>query len=283
MKEESITNASLREFLLGKLADEELERVENLYLTDSQTRERVLALEQDLIEDYLENSLSEEDKERFLARYADTDEQRRKLRITKSIKDWAVTQATTSPATAAATTVSMSSRLRTRLRLRPIVFVPVAVAIALAVVLAIVWLNSQREKKKHFAVEQELAFLNSPAGLREFPPQMIPLELRPITVRGVETPIELNPRSENRIVELLLPWILKERYSIYRAEIRPPGDGKPFTIPNLQAENDDGGYNFRVRFPSLFLRRGSYRIQLTGIRNDGSTSLPEEYRFSVTE
>ena len=108
MKEESITDASLREFLLGKLADEELERVENLYLTDSQTRERVLALEQDLIEDWLENSLSEEDKERFLARYADTDEQRRKLRITKSIKDWAVTQATTSLATAA-TTVSMSS------------------------------------------------------------------------------------------------------------------------------------------------------------------------------
>src|SRR5688500_13825918 len=170
MKEESITDASLREFLLGKLADEELERVENLYLTDSQTRERVLALEQDLIEDYLENSLSGEDKERFLSRYADTNEQRRKLRITKSIKDWAVTQATASPATAA-TTGSIWSRLRTRLRRQPMVFVPIAVAIALAVVLAIVWLNSQREKKKHFAVEQELALLNSPAGLREFPPQ----------------------------------------------------------------------------------------------------------------
>src|SRR5215218_8139256 len=186
MKEESITNASLREFLLGKLADEELERVENLYLTDSQTRERVLALEQDLIEDCLENSLSEEDKERFLARYAKTDEQRRRLRITKSIKNWAVTEATATQATAA-TKVS----LWTRLRLKPIVVVPIAVAIALAVVLAIVWLNSRIEKKKHFAVEQELALLNSPAGLREFPPQMIPLELRPITVRGAETPTEV--------------------------------------------------------------------------------------------
>jgi hypothetical protein len=282
MKEESITNASLRDFLLGKLADEELERVENLYLTDSQTRERVLALEQDLIEDYLENSLSGEDKERFLARYADTDEQRRKLRITKSIKDWAVTQATASPATAA-TTVSIWSRLRTRLRLQPIVFVPVAVAIALAVVLAIVWLNSQREKKKHFAVEQELALLNSPAGLREFPPQMIPLELRPITVRGAETPTEVNSRSENRIVELFLPWIPKERYPAYRAEVRPPGDGEPFAIPNLQAENDDGAYKIRLRLPPHILRPGSYRIQLTGISNDGSASPPEEYWFSMTE
>lgn len=281
MKEESITDASLREFLLGKLADEELERVENLYLTDSQTRERVLALEQDLIEDYLENSLSGEDKERFLSRYADTNEQRRKLRITKSIKDWAVSQATASPATAA--TVSIWSRFRTRLRREPMVFVPIAVAIALAVVLAIVWLNSQREKKKHFAVEQELAFLNSPAGLREFPPQMVPLELRPITVRGVETPTEVNSRSENRVVELLLPWMPKERYPTYRAEVRPPGDGEPLMIPNLQAENDDGGYNIRIRLPSRLLSRGAYRIQVTGIAKDGSASQPEEYRFSVTE
>ena len=58
MKEESITDALLREFLLGKINDEERERIEDLFLTDSQTKERVLALEQDLIEDYLENSLT---------------------------------------------------------------------------------------------------------------------------------------------------------------------------------------------------------------------------------
>ena len=282
MKEESITDASLREFLLGKLIGEELERVENLYLTDSQTTERVLALEQDLIEDYLENSLSEEDNARFLARYAETDEQRRKLRITKSIKDWAVNEATASQATAA-TSVSAWNRLPTLLRLRPTVLVPIAVALAVAVVLAIFWLNSQREKRKHFAVEQELALLNSPAGLREFPPQMIPLVLSPVTVRGIETPKEVNPRSENRIVELFLPWIPKERYPAYRAEVRPPGDSAPFTIPNLQAENDDRSYKIRIRLPSHLLRRGSYRIQLMGIINDGSASQPEEYRFSVTE
>src|SRR6185503_10245043 len=152
MKEESITDASLREFLLGKLADEELERIENLYLTDSQTRDKVLALEQDLIDDYLENGLSEEDKQRFLARYAQTDEQRRRLRIIKSIKDWAVTGPPASQAAAAATTSSIWSRFRRRLRRRPMMFVPIAVAIALGVLLAIVWLNSRIEKKKHFGV-----------------------------------------------------------------------------------------------------------------------------------
>ena len=44
MKEERITDALLREFLLGNVADEEQERIENLFLTDPHTRERVLAL-----------------------------------------------------------------------------------------------------------------------------------------------------------------------------------------------------------------------------------------------
>src|SRR5215813_26301 len=95
MKEEPITDASLREFLLGKLADEERERVEALFLTDSQTSERVAVIEQDLIEDFLEDGLAKEDRERFLLRYAQTAEDQRKLRITKSIRDWAGTEAKT--------------------------------------------------------------------------------------------------------------------------------------------------------------------------------------------
>src|SRR5829696_3674840 len=127
MKDESITDADLREFLLGKVADEEQERIESMFLTDSHTRERVLAIEQELIEDYLENSLTEEDKVRFLLRYGQTEEQRRNLKITKSIKDWATAESKGPQAPVA--TFSLWSRLRTRLRLKPFLVVPIAVTI----------------------------------------------------------------------------------------------------------------------------------------------------------
>src|SRR5215207_4955344 len=116
MKEELMTDALLREFILGKLNDEQRERIENLFLTDAQTRERVLAREQDLIEEYLEDSLTDDDKDRFLVRYAQTSEQRLKLRITESIRGWAVTEA--SVPQAAAATVSLWSRVRTQLPLK---------------------------------------------------------------------------------------------------------------------------------------------------------------------
>ena len=41
MKEESVTDALLREFLLGKLGEEDRETVEDLFLTDFPFRERL--------------------------------------------------------------------------------------------------------------------------------------------------------------------------------------------------------------------------------------------------
>jgi hypothetical protein len=90
MKKEILTDAVLREFLLGKVDDEEAARIESLFLTDSQAREKVLVIEQELIEDYLEDSLTAEDREKFLLRYGQTAAQLQQLRITKAIKDWAV-------------------------------------------------------------------------------------------------------------------------------------------------------------------------------------------------
>jgi hypothetical protein len=277
MKENLMTGASLRDFLLGNLDDDDREEIEALFLTDSQARERVLTAEQDLIEDYLEDSLTKADKERFLSLYAQTDEQRQKLRITKSIKDWAFTEARVSqpfPAMA-----SIWSRLRTQLRLNPVFVVPIAVTIVLAIILAIIWLNN--EQRKHLAVEQELAQLNSPTSLREVPAQMISLELRPVTVRSVESQTEFNPRSQIRIIELHLPWIQKERYSTYQAEIRGVGDDEAFTIRNLQSETE-GTHLIRIRLPVHMLHRGHYQIQLKGIANDGSASPAEEYQFGVS-
>ena len=278
MKEDSVTDALLREFLLGKLADADRERMEGLFLTDSATRERVLVLEQDLIDDYLENSLSQEDIERFLSRYAQTAEQRRKLRITGTIKDWAVREAMAPHP--AAPTVSVWSRFWRWLRLKPRFVVPIAITIVIAIVLAIVWLNSREEQRKHLAIEQELAQLNSPASLREVPPQITPFDLRPVSFRSGQPQAELKIPVEIPFIELRLPWIQTERYSIYQADVRRIGDRASFTISNLQAESN-GRYTIRLRLPVQMLARGDYQIKLTGIYTDGSAQSSEEYSFIV--
>lgn len=280
MNEEWLTDVLLREFLLGKLADEDCERIEDLFLTDPQSKERVFVVEQDLIEEYIEDSLSKDDKERFLARYSQTEEQRRNLRVAKSIKEWALAQASASRP--APPRVAVRKRGWSNFLLRPAIGFPIAAIVLIAIVLGVIWRNRQAERRVHLDVEQELALLNSPESLRDIPPGMITRELSPVTVRSAEAQTEVNPGGDTRLVEVSLPWIQKERYATYQAEFRSLSDGTSFSIPNLQADNT-GAYKIRLRLPTSMLRRGSYQIALRGIANDGTTSPTEEYNFAVSE
>src|ERR1700752_2257342 len=94
MGEHLVTDASLRQFLLGQLDEEERQKIEELFITDSLLRERLLFIEQDLIEEYLEDSLTAADLESFLQQYTATPAQLRKLSIAKSIKERAAKEAT---------------------------------------------------------------------------------------------------------------------------------------------------------------------------------------------
>ncbi len=273
MNEETLTDALLREFLLGKGSDEERERIENLFLTDSQARERVLGAEQDLIEDYLDDSLTPADKERFVSLYAQTDEQRRKLRITKSIMDWAVAEAPVPQPIPVEG--SFWSRLFGWLRVNPMV-IPVAATVMIAIVVVAVWLASRTTP--YSAIERELARLNTPASMREALPQMIAKDLSPGAVRGIEQQVEIK-RDGVQFVELRLSWRQRERYAKYEAKIQRVGNDESYKIPDLQALDDSP--TIRIRLPTHILERGHYQVDLIGIEADGSAGLSDEYTFAV--
>lgn len=278
MNEESVTDALLRQFLLGQVGDEERQRIESLFMTDPQSRERTLAAEQDLIEDYLDDCLTTEDRERFLGQYADTPTQRRKLRITKSIKEWAVNESKVTRTTPS--TTSMSSRLQSRLRWKPVFLIPITVVTMIAIMVAVVWvIYRNKQGREHLAVEQELARLNAPSSLGEVPPHMSSIALTPISVRGLDGQGELMLRGDIQIVELRLVLTQRQRYSAYRAEIRRLGDEKSYTLPELHGEGN--GNLLRMRLPARSLAPGVYQIQLSGIAADGTTGPPDEYKLTV--
>lgn len=275
MKEEILTDAVLREFLLGKLDDAERVQIESLFLTDSEAREKILVLEQELIEDYLEDSLSAEDREKFLLRYGQTAAQLQQLRITRAIKDWALRK--NSEVQKVPVQSSIWNRLRARLPLKPAFVIPITVTAMLAIVVSGVWLNS---RMKRAAFEQELAQLNTPASLREVPEWMFALNLSPGAVRSTDPQLVIKrPAAATAIVELNLLWIQKERYQTYHAEVRRVGGDELFAISNLQAENN-GRYEIRLRFPARIISRGQYQVKLSGI-DSGAVGITEEYVFTV--
>ena len=266
MNDETVTDALLREFLLGKVTDEVRERIEGLFVTDHQARERVLAVEQDLVEDYLEGTLSAGDRERFVSRYAQTAEQRRKLRITKSIKDWAMTEAAATPAAP----VAASRPTHRRFWFRPAFVVPVAVMALLVIIVAAIWVGRRSEQA---TVERELAQLNAPSNTIQ---ASVERELSPVTVRGAGTQLQLSPVPEDGVIELRLLLIQKERYSSYTATIHRLDDRASYTVPNLSPVSD--GKSVRLLLRLHLLTRGVWQITLTP---DNAPASSVEYQLTV--
>src|SRR6266404_2721981 len=93
MKEESVTDAEIRQFLLGSVEESERKQIESLFMSDAEFNQRVLIAEDDLIEDYLEHSLAPLDRDKFLAQYGHAPMQQRRLRISRSIRDYAASEA----------------------------------------------------------------------------------------------------------------------------------------------------------------------------------------------
>jgi hypothetical protein len=279
MNEQPVTDALVRRFLLGQTNDDERQFIESLFITDPVLKERILVAEQDLIEDYLEDCLDNEDKQSFLLQYAQTSADQRKLRIMRSVKDWAVKEADAPLVNPSE--ISFWNRFFAGFKLKPVFVIPIAATSLVAITIAAFWLSRKPEdgSKEHLVRQQELVQINNPASMREVLPQMKVQELTPVSVRGVEQR-ELTLQDNVKPVELRLAWIQQESFPSYRASIQRVGDHKLFTLDNVQAQGD-GGKTIRIRLPAHFLKRGTYRIELTSIDSKGSVGSAEEYSFSV--
>lgn len=275
MNEEPVTDTLLRHFLLGKVDDRERQRIETMFVTGALSKERVIAAEQHLIDDYLDDSLTPADRERFLAQYGETPAEQRKLRIARSIQDWATQSADVTPV-AIATGGSKWSRLRQRLRLKPVFMIPIAAVSLIAIIFVGVWLNSNwQQRDRYEAIQQELARLNSPSS-SDVSPRTPALTLMPGTFRSGEAERELTPPAGAEFVDVSLVWT-QEAYPTYEATIGRFGEDDRYTIPNLRVANGV----IRLRLPTSYLTRGLYQIEISGINVNGATGPPEEYKFVV--
>ena len=275
MKEEILTDAALRQFLLGKVDDEERVRIESLVITNALTRERVCAAEEDLLEDYFEDALSAFDKERFRAQYAYSAHLQRRLQITGDIRNWAVDVQKRKGASSGAQTSNWS--VFTSFRLKPM-RVMLIVTTVIAIVIVGLWLNRKIElRHRQLAIEKEIVRLNASTSN---PQGILSLTLRPVTLRSAEMQTELVMRPDIQVVELRLLWNFSESYPTYQAVLKRIGDTQSLIVPNLHAEVD--GKAILLRLPSQILTNGTYQVELMSIMSDGQSGPTEEFQFSVT-
>jgi len=279
---EQLTDTKLRQFLLGDVDELEREQIEKRFISDPQSKQRILIAEEDLIEDYLEDSLSPIQKQQFLAQYGYTPQHRRRLQITRLIKDNAM-----SGATAVDTVPIRRSSFFSQLWSQNKRILIPALAVLMIALIAGVILVSQSSRRRseeanqHASIERELAELNSTTTSPLPPSAVASVVLPPISVREAGANHEVTQNPGTRVIELRLLWTQKQEFSSYRITLNRVAESEQFTISGLHIQDDKFGRAVIVKIPTHLLRRGLYQVNLSGTGLGGPSSLSEEYTFTV--
>jgi len=285
MNEKPMTKAVAKRFLLGAVDDSERQQIEKLFIIDPEAKETILVAEDELVEDYLEGSLSESETAGFLEQYAYEPRQRRKLRIARSITEYARAEALRDESPGSALQ-KLGSFVSSSWQGKRSWFIPIAVAVATLLIVTTVWLvqwNNRRTEDNNLrvAIERELTELNAPSSLRENPPQMLSLVIPSVSLRNVNSPPAISPQAADRVIELQLLWPQKEESPSYVAVLRRVGGSEEFRIANLHAEKKANDNVVRLRLPAQSLAPGLYNASLSPIGSDGTPGSAEEYDFVI--
>src|SRR4030095_9849958 len=85
MKDDGYNEQLLTRYLLGNLLEDQMLQIEAMFLSDDQSYERLLALENELFHDYAQNKLSPGDRKQFEKRFLSSERNRTRAMIATAL------------------------------------------------------------------------------------------------------------------------------------------------------------------------------------------------------
>jgi hypothetical protein len=270
----------LRLYLLGRLTEKEQELVEERFMTDLDYQENVLMVEEELIEDYLGDVLSPQDRESFVARLLATPQQRERLEVVKALDRYC-----SNPTTASIPSLAgdfdnaghgQSESIAIPLFKKPMVVYALA-AVLVVGVLAGAWLFLSQWRQQDFG--RQFAQLNGPQGKAQTPD--ITLVLPPLALRGAES-TTISSQGRREIIELLLT-LPPGQHRSYQVTFRNGNTSEQYSVSNLEATDSNAGRVVPVRVPSASLTPGDYFLELGGTTPAGTFESIADYSFRISK
>jgi len=261
----------LRRYLLGQSSDDEAAVVERDYLRHEEALEAMITAEDDLIEEFLADRLSHEDRRRFETHYLASPEHRARVEVVRRLSA-APTPGAVSPA---------ASRSRWK------AWMPLAAAALLAIAVAVVILST---RGRHTRTDTEsAATTNRPSQpsrtvVRAPPPapHVFAVTVSPVTVRGADDAARIVVPPGSDVVAMNLERdldapALKPTRAVARtvagADVWQGVASAPTDMP--------AGAVARIEVPVSRLGPDDYVVELFGAVADGSDRLLSRYFVRV--
>ena len=253
----------MREYLLGGLTSEEMEWVEEALLTDDSVFEELSALEDELIDQYIDNDLSGEDRAKFEQHFLVTPKRHEEVSFARALKRYASNHTRLTDAEAEISSSKHQAPLRfLRGQNRRLAF-----AIAAALLLAIcsgVWLIPNRWRPWD----------------HKGPQRLIALTLKPGALRSGGGESRIKIPEDAGVLEVRLE-VRDPTYQAYRVVLRPFEGTPVFTSNDVQLNSAETPPAVVVDVQAKVVAAGEYQVILSGVKEDGSIEEFDDYRFKA--
>jgi hypothetical protein len=273
-------------YLLGELADPERNRLEEQYFQEDALHERLLAVEAELIDDYLRGDLTNDRKHRFESRYLTTPEGIKKVQFARSL---AVSLGHLPHAHGAERIPWWHAVLMLFRNQSPSLRYAILMAVFLLLLSPILIMRIYRNKpnnqlagetggKGQHAKSPDKAAVATP---KQPSIAVLALALVPMQRSGeTGNDLEIPPGVFQIRLQLALQ---NDDYPSYRVILQTPGGKDLYQGDGLKAVTSAAaGKQVVLDLPARVPGPGDYILRLSGIRTDGAAEEVDAYAFRIT-
>ena len=304
MKEDTYSDRLFRQYLLGELSGEERDRIEARYLADEEFFDQLLAVEDDLIDEYNSDELSAGERKQFQLNLLRTARQRERLSHSKVL-----IESSRRNRTGTRTKVDFVDRVRiwfAEQNQRRVLAFASLVLLTVTILLTVqLWHTRSRlkqlEAERNRIVEEQRQLLAkvSEQAKRESQPNE--------PVAEVESPNQQKTETKTQVATFTLPLaslrggggssfklgreitevhlqaaISESTQKNYQAELQSADGQLLYSLKKLRAQKNASGPVLIIRIPSSVLKVRDYVLRVRVINETGQLEDVGLYSFQIT-
>ena len=269
----------IRQYLLGELNESEREQLELRVITNPDYKEEVLITEEELLEEFVNGTLSAPERESFTRMYSSSPNQWRKVKIAQALNKHAIEHsALVQPITSQKSWGrSLFELFRTKNRFRQFSLAALITVLAVGGAVLLYWLMSHETRANYEA----LLKLNQPdSEVLQPGSEVVLVSLPPLLFRGTGEPRNITITKETSTVQLRLPDPSGGTH-LFRATLKDRGAAEVFRLEDLRARQIDQNLMLVLQIPARILTPQDYQLEISEKNPDGNYEIPATYPIHV--
>ncbi|MBL8151786.1 MAG: hypothetical protein JNN15_17825 [Blastocatellia bacterium] len=289
----------LFDYILGKLSEEEKEGIENSYFEDDNFFEQLLIAEDELIDAYIENSLSRKDKELFEKNFLITEKRKKKLAFAKTLFETIRDSKAVTNKGIKLPLWQQFNAIFNIFHYRQVIWISAATILASSILWFVLTNNSNKSNESRFEITKKQEETKQPlppvkvengtqieSGTKKSKDPLrvsnkvslyLELSFRVRGERGEKKNQSIRIGKDVRLVDIYIPFGIS---GVYTINIRNLETDKVIWSEKREGLNSQKARKYlHVEIPAMLLVEGSYFLELTSLPEDIDSD--SQYYFEV--